>query len=162
ITASLMQLHKPTLLNRFAKSMAKPLSRIACSRPLLKPSRAAMAYLNFLLGQGAGSGWDIDHEVRAAVSRIYRDHPVVFDIGTIDDVIQREGIAFVDFMKMDIEGYELFALRGAKQALAEHRIGALAFEFGSGNVNSRTFFRDLWELLTLHGFRMWRVTPGGR
>ena len=43
-------------------------------------------------------------------------------------------------MKMDIEGHELFALRGANGAQARGIIKALSFGFGSGNINSRIFF----------------------
>ena len=35
------------------------------------------------------------------------------------------------------------------------------FEFGSANVNSRTFFRDFWDLLTGYGYRVERIIPGG-
>jgi FkbM family methyltransferase len=246
-----MQLHKPTFANRFGKSAAKPLSRIACSRWLYKPCRVLDAYLNFLMGKGSGTGWDMREEVRAAVSRIHRPQPVVFDVGanvgnwtesllqevpdakvymfdpspgcqaaihqknlpgvtlipcalgetpgpaayhsssptdgtaslhtrndtpfrdlnyttstvevtTIDQIIESQKIDFVDFMKMDIEGHELFALRGARQSLASRKIGALSFEFGCGNINSRTFFRDFWELLTGAGFSIWRITPSGK
>jgi FkbM family methyltransferase len=87
---------------------------------------------------------------------------VAVEIVTIDDVIQKYGLGFVDFVKMDIEGHELCALRGATQALTARKIGALSFEFGSGNVNSRTFFRDFWDLLTPLGFDIWRITPGGK
>ena len=62
---------------------------------------------------------------------------------------------------MDIEGHELFALRGARPALAVGKICALAFEFGSSNLNSRTFFRDFWELLTAANSFFFRITPGG-
>jgi hypothetical protein len=65
-------------------------------------------------------------------------------------------------MKMDIEGHELFALRGAQRALTSRKIGALSFEFGCGNINSRTFFRDFWNLLNGSGFDIWRIAPGGR
>ncbi len=65
-------------------------------------------------------------------------------------------------MKMDIEGHELLALRGAEQALKSRRIGALAFEFGSSDINSRTFFRDFWDLLGAHGFSIARITPSGK
>lgn len=88
--------------------------------------------------------------------------PGVTKVVTLDSVIASERIEFVDFAKLDIEGHELFALRGAREALAERRIGALSFEFGSGNVNSRTFFRDYWDLLIPAGFRISRITPGGR
>jgi hypothetical protein len=63
---------------------------------------------------------------------------------------------------MDIEGHELFALRGAKNALKAGCIRALSFEFGSGNINSRTFFRDFWDLLTMYEYKIVRVLPGGK
>lgn len=63
---------------------------------------------------------------------------------------------------MDIEDHELFALRGAQRSLAAGKIGALAFEFGCGNINSRTFFRDYWELLTAANFAIYRIRPHGQ
>ena len=76
-----MQLHKPSLANKLGKRAAKPLSRVVCSRWFYKPCRVLDAYLNFLMGKGAGTGWDMKEEVRAAVSRIHRAQPVVFDVG---------------------------------------------------------------------------------
>jgi FkbM family methyltransferase len=84
------------------------------------------------------------------------------EVVTLDQMIAEHRIAFVDFMKMDIEGHELRALEGAQIALNERRIGALSFEFGSGNINSRTFFHDIWEFLTNRGFKLSRITPSGR
>lgn len=49
-------------------------------------------------------------------------------------------------VKMDIEGHELFALRGAQAALRS-RIKVLQFEFGGANVSSATFFIDIWSIL---------------
>lgn len=87
--------------------------------------------------------------------------PIDVEVTTIDDTIAERGLPFVDFIKMDIEGAELAALEGAAGALSDNRIGALSFEFGSGNLNSRTFFLDFWALLS-PTFRLWCVTPGGR
>jgi len=82
-------------------------------------------------------------------------------IVTLDNIIASRRLTHVDFLKMDIEGHELFALKGALTALRQKLIGALSFEFGAGNVNSRTFFRDFWELLTPLGFELRRICPGG-
>lgn len=244
-----MNLHKVSPLNRAAKSVAPALAKVICSGLLYKPARMFDAYLNFLMGRGAGTGWDLDSEIRAASKFLRSGNPVVFDVGanvgewsekmvqahpevriymfepspscrkeiesksipgatlvpaalgsskgvanlnfssdtdgsaslhargdsyfqdreyrsievevtTIDEVIKSHAIEFVDFMKMDIEGHEFSALEGAKNSLKERRIGALSFEFGSGNINSRTYFRDFWNLLSNAGYSISRIAPG--
>jgi FkbM family methyltransferase len=246
-----MELHKPSLANRWGKRAAKPLSRVTCSELLYAPSRMFDAYLNFLHGKGSGAGWDLHEEVGAAVRLIQNKQPVLFDVGanvgdwsaamvqaipeatvfmfepspgcqaeirrksipksklfpcaigevagelplfvssetdasaslharrdtpfgertyretavpvrTLDEIIESGKIATVDFMKMDIEGHELFALRGAEKSLAGGKIRALSFEFGAGNINSRTFFHDYWDFFEKIKFDLFRITPGGR
>lgn len=81
---------------------------------------------------------------------------------TLESFVTENGIEFIDFVKLDIEGHELFALQGAGAVLTEGRIGAISFEFGSGNINSRTFFKDFWKLLSDSGYSIDRITPSGR
>jgi FkbM family methyltransferase len=81
---------------------------------------------------------------------------------TLDGFIARHAIAEVAFAKLDIEGYELMALSGAARALEGKRIRALAFEFGGCNIDTKTYFRDFWRLLTGFGYRIHRIAPGGR
>lgn len=245
-----LQLHRSPL-NRLAKSLAKPLSRLALSPVLLRTTRYASAYLNVLLGNGSGTGWDLAGEVDAAISVLPQPEPVVFDVGanrgewtqlllkhrpaarvvlfepapgchphlqpllgdrvqlvtsavgaaegviqlwsssetdgaasvhrrsdsfltemkfaatevsvtTLDAYAREQNIERIDFVKLDIEGHELAALHGARTCLQEKKIRALAFEFGSANVNSRTFFRDFWDLLVPLGYDLARITPAGR
>jgi FkbM family methyltransferase len=47
---------------------------------------------------------------------------------TIDDYLSQENIAGVNLMKIDIEGYELTAIRGAARSLQTRRIQAVYFE----------------------------------
>jgi FkbM family methyltransferase len=84
----------------------------------------------------------------------------VVKVTCIDKIIAEYSLDFVDFIKLDIEGHELEALKGASNAFANKKIGAFAFEFGASNTNSRTFFRDFWDLLKDKGFQIFRVTPG--
>lgn len=95
---------------------------------------------------------------------IFQDHEYfseIVEVTTIDEVIEEFDLDTVHFLKMDIEGHELAALKGAEKALSGHRIKALTFEFGSGNINSRTFFHDFWDLLVPLGYSIWRICPGG-
>ncbi len=87
--------------------------------------------------------------------------PQPVQVVTLDQVITAFGLAVVDFVKIDVEGHELAVLRGARHALQAGRIKALAFEFGSGNLNSRTFFHDFWDELRPLGFHLQRICPGG-
>jgi FkbM family methyltransferase len=81
---------------------------------------------------------------------------------TLDDFIHENKISRVDFMKMDIEGGEFAALKGAKHSLADNIIRALSFEFGGANIDSRTYFQDFWYFLGSLKFSVFRVLPGGR
>jgi FkbM family methyltransferase len=114
-----------------------------------------------LYSNGSGSEWASLHERNDSFAQGHQFSVRTVPVITIDSVLADKGIDHVDFMKMDIEGHELFALRGAIHSLSERRIKALSFEFGSGNVNSRTFFRDFWDLLNPLGFELRRICPGG-
>lgn len=114
----------------------------------------------FCPDQGSGLASLHERHDKCVVDHSYRESTVT--TVTIDSVVEREEIETIDLLKMDIEGHELAALRGATRTLERGGISALTFEFGSGNVNSRTFFRDFWELLMGHGYRIERIIPGGR
>lgn len=66
----------------------------------------------------------------------------------------------IDLLKLDVEGHELAVLRAAKDVLAEARVDVIQFEFGGCNIDSRTYFRDFWLLLSPH-FELFRLAPRG-
>lgn len=65
----------------------------------------------------------------------------------------------IDFVKLDIEGHELSALTGF--GLAIKSTGLIQFEFGGANIDSRTYFQDLFYFFTNSGFDLYRITPFG-
>ena len=101
------------------------------------------------------------HSRRDSYLQHYRFNEEKVNVVTIDEVIDHFKIDVVDFMKLDIEGNELAALQGSREALKSKRIKALTFEFGSGNINSRTYFHDFWDLLHSCGYAIKRICPGG-
>lgn len=240
-------------LNRFGKAVAPALASLAARPPLAQGMRLLETALAIMQGKGAGSGWDLQGEIRAAARTVQRDQPVIFDVGAnygawslgmqqtlapqqprfylvepasacqatlhalplphktvfraaagehagevvllggasgdeaaslylrrdsyhqstaapiretvpmvaLDDLFDAYAPETVDFLKLDVEGHELAALLGARRALAAGRVRALAFEFGSGQINSRTWFHDFWDLLAPLGYTLHRILPGG-
>lgn len=81
-------------------------------------------------------------------------------VDTLDHYCEVNNIETIDFLKMDIEGNELKALNGAKKLLEEKRIKNIQIEFGGCNIDSRTFFRDFWNLLN-KDFKVYRILQSG-
>jgi len=81
----------------------------------------------------------------------YRERDVIgkveVELTTVDAYCAAEGITRIDFLKVDVEGHDLFVLKGAQHMLGEARIQALQFEFCELNITSRATFFDFWNLL---------------
>lgn len=78
---------------------------------------------------------------------------------TIDHVCDERGIDRIDLLKLDIEGSEMAALRGASRMLAERRIGLIQFEYGLPALSGRVYLRDFFELLD--GWTINRIVRDG-
>jgi FkbM family methyltransferase len=78
----------------------------------------------------------------------------------LDLFCKREKVARIDFLKMDVEGHELKVLQGASEMMLSGRIRSMQFEFGDCSIDSRTFFRDFFELLIPH-YRVFRILHRG-
>ncbi len=82
------------------------------------------------------------------------------EVITLDAYCQSRSIYRIDFLKMDIEGNEHKALLGATKLLKEKRIGVIQIETGGANIDSRTYFRDYWNLLH-DDFDVFRILQKG-
>jgi FkbM family methyltransferase len=71
----------------------------------------------------------------------------VLEIRIGDDVLEKAGVASVDVIKMDIEGYEKLALKGLDRTLRKHR-PIVEFEL-SANPQSPVSIKSHAELLSL-------------
>jgi FkbM family methyltransferase len=63
---------------------------------------------------------------------------------TGDDYCLKHGIERIDYLKLDVEGHELEALRGLRRIISERRVGIVQFEYGGCNIDARVLLKDLF------------------
>jgi FkbM family methyltransferase len=66
---------------------------------------------------------------------------------TVDAYCLANHITRIHFLKLDIEGHELSALQGAAAMMQADAIDLIQFEFGGCNIDSKTYFKDFYNLL---------------
>lgn len=81
-------------------------------------------------------------------------------ITTIDSFCEYHMIDLIDFLKLDIEGNELNALKGAERMIQRDAISFIQFEFGGCNIDSRTYFQDFYYNLN-NKYRIFRILKNG-
>lgn len=87
----------------------------------------------------------------------------VVEVATLDSLAAKHCIHHIAFLKLDLEGHEPAALKGAKELLSRRAIDAIAFEFGGCNTDSRIYIKDFWSMLVArHGFSFYRLLPRRR
>ncbi|MFL6137263.1 MAG: FkbM family methyltransferase [Frankiaceae bacterium] len=144
----------------------------ACQDAIRQLPIKHLTVIQAALGERSGEGVLLAREAGFPAASLYerRDghfgdmsaHREPVTITTLDDIAAEHQLDRIDLLKLDIEGGELAALRGATGCLQRRVIRNLAFEFGEPNLYSRAFFRDFWDLLHPGGFVVARVLPGGR
>ena len=110
-------------------------------------------------------GFDVYSSLAPIVIPSVQEVPFVereVDKVTVDDVVLREGIRCVDFVKIDVEGYELFVLRGMRHLLKHNPSVTLLIEVS--NELCAAFGHtalDVFEEIEGMGFRCWRLGSRG-
>lgn len=74
----------------------------------------------------------------------------------LDQIITNQKI---DFIKVDVEGNEMNVLKGMDKIINNVKI--LQVEFGGTWIDSRFFYRDLYEYMNTKNFDLFRMAPNG-
>ena len=94
-------------------------------------------------------------ELHGAWNQIQTTEGEAIELVSLDQELERHGVGLVDFWKLDVEGHEIEALRGASGSLAARRIRAVYMELGEAQAESVTF-------LGRHGYTGWDLDTSGR
>jgi FkbM family methyltransferase len=113
--------------------------------------------------------YDYSEQVGSQHASIYKDVIEVIhnspskefeiELITIDSFISENNIEQIALLKIDTEGNEKNVLEGAKNAIQNKKIQVIQIEFNEMNVVSRTFFKDILDLLP--GYTFYRLLPDG-
>jgi FkbM family methyltransferase len=71
----------------------------------------------------------------------------------------QQGIARIHIAKCDAEGHDLAVLRGARELLESGRIDVFQFEYNHRWVFSRSYLRDVFDLIDGLPFKVARIMP---
>lgn len=89
------------------------------------------------------------HEVRQITGKVFGG----------DEYAAGKGVAFIDFLKIDVEGMEGAVLRGFRQMLKEHKIRVIQFEYNTTNIVSGFLLKNACELLGEMGYKVGKIYP---
>ena len=99
------------------------------------------------------AGQRYDHTEAATINTVI-DVPVT----TIDDVCRKESLPEIQVLKMDMEGGELMALRGAMDMLSQHLIGLIYTEVTFVPHNQdEPLFHEIVEFLSSYGYTLFDI-----
>jgi FkbM family methyltransferase len=80
---------------------------------------------------------------------------------TLDSWCAANGMSSIDLLRIDVEGFELEVLKGARQLFEKRAIKRILFEFGGTALDTRIFFKDFFFLLKSAGLSIFRVAAAG-
>jgi hypothetical protein len=81
------------------------------------------------------------------------------DTVSIDDFCEAHSLEVVDLLKMDIQGHEASALRGARRMLSEGRIGTIFLELNWEPPGEPSSAQECIDLLSNAGYKF--AAPSG-
>ncbi|HUZ71735.1 MAG TPA: FkbM family methyltransferase [Stellaceae bacterium] len=125
--------------------------------PLALGDRSGVAALTVPVKRSGSYGFGLSH-LGAAKAEAHAEVETVA-VSTLDEVVAALGLDRLDFVKADIEGFELRLILGGRGALARFR-PALLLELDDAHLaRTGTSLGAAWSALTALGYRPHAATP---
>lgn len=80
---------------------------------------------------------------------------------TVDDEINVKKITFVDFLKIDVEGFDLKVIEGAMQSMNEGKIGLIQFEYNTGWIDTGSTLLNAYKILKANKYEIYLIISKG-
>lgn len=105
---------------------------------------------------GESSGWTFITDSLGGYNHIVEDSTQgnLTVLTTLDEYCKQSSISLIDLMKVDVEGFELFVLKGAEGLFKSKSIKQLIFEVDDHEKRYDVKKSDYQELLEKYGYRI--------
>lgn len=113
-----------------------------------------------LYSSGKGSTLASVYNLSNRSSTFKEEYSEEIKIETIDSFCNKNNLESIDILKIDIEGHELYALKGAKDLIKNKKIRFIQFEFGECHIDSKTFFKDFINFFN-EEYTFYRIVSDG-
>lgn len=106
-------------------------------------------------GLGSSQASLVPRDVLSGASDITVAVPMI----SLGDYMHDEGVGRVDFLKLDVEGSELAALRGLGTRLGPRSVKTIQLEYGGATRDAGVTLRALERILRSHGYAFAKLFP---
>lgn len=80
-------------------------------------------------------------------------------VDTVDAYCAEHGISHIDFMKVDVEGFEMDVLRGAQNMIRKKAISIIQFEYGGAYLDSQESLKNAFIFFKSAGYAFYKLLP---
>lgn len=121
---------------------------------------------NIAMGEKEGEMTLYRHKNKTVFNSLYDIHAegesgdkINIKVSTVDDYCAKEKINHIDFLKIDVEGYEFPVIKGADIMLQKGAIDMVQFEFSGATVESRAFLNDFLKFFAKYNYTLYKLKP---
>lgn len=87
------------------------------------------------------------------------DSTISVPLRRLEDYLHEREVGRIALLKLDVEGFELAALRGAGDRLGPANVDVVQFEYGGTTMDAGATLRDLYALLGERGYVVAKLFP---
>lgn len=90
-------------------------------------------------------------------------HKEIVDIDTVDGYCLKKGLKEIDFLKIDVEGFDYEVLLGAKTMFSNKKIGICQIEYGGTYINAGVLLKDVFSFFqnNTSGYKFYKIKNNG-